>query len=171
VEFNVLEHSAINISHISKWQFASGSSSLHYPEVYIPRQSRSVFWLTNMKTQLKLDWALNSSYTANAIGGKSNSDTLIYSNDGIWSLLNFIQDHRSSLHDSEAISQESILLSFEAKLDLKTSSLMPMEPLSALTLIRLTLYGLDSETKQHRAIEVPIKFPSYAPVLARKGTE
>jgi len=172
-DFNVLQTLASNVNHLSRWQLKIGNKFISYPG-----EKSSIFWLPENRTEFSLTWAEDSPYEATALMGKTRANQLIYKEKGVWSLLHFIQRHRSKSNDNSALTTESVLLDFSAKLKLKKlvndnsdNSLIESGPegsvdqnaQSALGFMRLTLYGLDPETKQKMAINIPKIFPHYAP--------
>lgn len=176
-DFNVMQALASHVNHLSSWQLRIGNKYLNYPG-----EKSTLFWLPENRTQLTLNWAEDSPYKATALeDGKTDANQLVYKEKGVWNLLNFIQRHRSKSNDHSALIDESVLLDFGAKLSLKElatddSESVPIDSdsdvsvnqkskndLSALGYMRLTLYGLDPETKQKIAIKVPKNFPHYAP--------
>ncbi|WP_444995415.1 type VI secretion system protein [Aliikangiella sp. IMCC44359] len=161
-DFNVMQENAKYVEHIGKWQFRSGSKISHYPGA-----KSNIFWLPDDKVKVELNWAANSPFSAIAKDGKTKGNRLSYDVSGVWSLLEFIQRHRSKLHDDKAFTPESILLNFKADLSAKNNAISGNEIPDALALMRLTLYGLDPETKQKVAIKIPKKFPHYAPRIPK----
>jgi type VI secretion system protein ImpL len=161
VEFNVLQNQAKNTAHISLWEFTSANSKLRYPS-YDEQQPSNIYWLPNTPTKVSLSWAEGSPYKAFANLGKTKADQLIYSEAGVWSLLKFIQKHRSSRPDTDTLQENSILLDFTAKLRNRTTKVNKSKQ-SALALMRLNLYGFDPDTKQYISIKFPKSFPHYAP--------
>ncbi len=159
-EFNVLQQKANQVAHIVNWKFNSGSYFSSYPGA-----PENIFWLPDDTTELTLNWAINSPFTALAIDGNTRSNQLSYKISGIWSLLEFIQQYRSDTHDSKAMLPESILLNFKAKLSAKNPETTTGKTPDALAYMRLTLYGMDPETKKKTTIKIPEKFPDHAPFI------
>jgi len=171
VEFNVLQSQAQNAGHINLWQFTSGNSKLRYPS-YDEQQPTNLYWLPNRPTTVSLNWAEGSPYKAFANLGKTNNNQLIYSEKGVWSLLKFIQKHRSNRPDTDTLQENSILLDFNANLlNRSANTKVKKSKTSALALMRLNLYGFDPDTKQYISIKFPNRFPHYAPQssIAKNG--
>ena len=161
--FNVQFSSNIGVDfvdHISRWELETGVDSGAYPGI-----SKSVFWKPDNPTRLTLQWASGSPYAAKLPKATSPSKSLVYAADGYWSLLRFVQKNRANITDEKALLQESVLLGFDA--DISTAK-QGTQLGSATALLRLTLYGMDPETKQRVALQFPEVFPSKPPVI-RKG--
>lgn len=161
-EFNVMQEQAKYVEHIGNWQLKSGNKVSNYPG-----SPNSISWLPDEKVQVVLNWAVNSPFSASANDGKTKANHLTYKVSGVWSLLKFIQRYRSEIHDDRAFTPESLLLNFKADLSAKKTKDNSVEVPDALALMRLTLYGLDPETKQRVAIKIPEKFPDHAPRIPK----
>ena len=162
MSFNVLLDEARGkeyLDHLSGWQLQVGNYGGEYPG-----EPQSLFWKPDEQTKLTLKWASGSPYRLLSSVGDLPRETLEFQADGYWSLIRFIDEHRSALYDEKALNEESILLGFDAKV------LNPngggVEKLNAL--LRLTLYGLDPETKQRVVLRVPSLFPVKPPQV-KKG--
>lgn len=162
-DLNINESSSRHVNHILNWQFQTGQQKNVYPG-----SSENITWLSNNATTLSLQWADNSPYIPDAINGVTNNQTLQYQQKGMWSLLQFIQTYQSTQKDTQAMSAASILLEFTANLSSKSSTANDAEPQKLLAFLRLTLYGIDPDTKESIAIELPKQFPKFAPQISRK---
>ena len=164
-EFDVIKTFARQIEHISLWQLEKANEQFTYPSTNQSNQ-HSLLWSPNSRLALNLDWAQNSPFIAQAINGQNAQQRLVYSGDGIWSLLNFIQKYRARRTDPHQMSDSSILLNFSAALSAKNQTGLDDAKIDNLqAYARLTLYGQDPENKQLSAIRLPTAFPKYAPKL------
>ena len=165
-EFNVLLDDREDLEftrHIFKWELKVGGVQLNYPG-----NASSLYWLTRMadSTKLSLNWAAGSPFIVEPISGtRGGSHVLVYESKGFWSLLKFIQTNRSGLYDSQALFQESVLLEFRARMIPKSNSTSPIEGRG---LLRLTLSGIDPDTKEVVRLDIPRSFPSEPPTIGQR---
>ena len=164
-DFNVLPQTINHVEHIGLWQLSFGGSISDYPTA--SSTSVSQYWLPEHSVSLRLHWASNSPYNATAINGKTEGEQLIYQSDGLWSLLRFIEKYRSNEYDETRLNSASIILNFTAILNNTKTSTISDTPSNAKALIRINLYGLDSKTKQRKAINIPQIFPAHAPLIGQ----
>ncbi|MBA58300.1 MAG: hypothetical protein CMQ40_03920 [Gammaproteobacteria bacterium] len=160
--FNVILDEALGkeyLDHLSGWRLQVGDYGGEYPG-----ELKTIYWRPDQLTKLTLQWAAGSPYRLLSPVGNMPRQTLEYKSGGYWSLLRFIQDYRSSFYDEKALNEESVLLGFDAKILNPVSG--GVEKLDAL--LRLTLYGIDPETKQRVALKVPFLFPATPPEV-KKG--
>lgn len=159
IEFNVMNDHASFVRHLADWQLNIGDYTSQYPG-----EKQTVFWKPSDPVSLSLSWAKGSPYQAFAINGDSRLDrNLHYSADGVWSLLHFLKDHGTAEVDTESLVDQSKLLKFEANVLAKDAKQEAPSPNQLRAYLRMVLYGIDPETNQKVALEIPTEFPEFAP--------
>lgn len=164
IEFNVMDSYSQFTEHLAGWTLASGQYQTKFPGTNQP-----IFWTPNDPVTLSLDWASQSPYQGFAVDGTNRSNILSYRMDDIWSLINFLNKYKASEIDTESLMAESRLIKFEASVTSKTGQHPTPQPNVMRAFARITVYGVDPETKQKIALKVPEKFPEFAPQVL-KGT-
>lgn len=159
VEFNVLEDYSSFTEHLSSWQLVSGDY-----QVSFPGSAQTVFWSPNDSISMNLNWASQSPYRGFAVDGRNTSaNTLSYKIEGVWGLLNFLNKFKANEIDNESLVAESRLLKFEGSVSSRDGQHAAPLPNVMRAFARVTLYGIDTETKQKVPLAVPEQFPEFAP--------
>lgn len=163
VDFNVMEQYAQFTEHLAGWQLSTGEYQTSFPG-----KTQPIFWTPNEPVSMELNWAAQSPYRGFAVDGINLSNTVMsWKLDDIWSLLSFLNTFKAHEIDNESLVAESILLKFEASVSSRTGQHPTPQPNIMRAFARLTLYGIDPETKQKIALSVPEKFPEFAPQALR----
>ena len=159
VEFNVMSDYSEFTEHLSSWQLVSGDYQVSFPGT-----AQSVFWSPNDSISMNINWASQSPYRGFALDGKNTAaDVLSYKIDGVWGLLTFLNSYKANEIDNESLVAESRLLKFEASVSSRDGQHATPLPNVMRAFARVTLYGIDTETKQKVALVVPEQFPEFAP--------
>ncbi len=159
LEFNVMQEYSAFTQHLASWQLTSGEYRANFPGT-----SQAIFWRPNDTINLVLDWAQQSPYRGFPINGTRNlDDQMAYRIEDIWGLLKFAQTYHATEIDTESLVAESKLLKFEANVLAKDGQSQPPEPNTMRAFARLTVYGVDPETKQKIPLAIPNQFPEFAP--------
>lgn len=164
IEFNVMDEYSQFTEHLAGWTFSSGEYQTAFPGA-----PQAVFWTPNDPVTLELIWASQSPYQGFALDGLNRNGTLSYRIEDIWALLSFMHDYKAHEIDNESLVAESRLLKFEASVSAKTGQHPTPQPNMMRAFARLTLYGIDPESKQKIALSVPEKFPEFAPQVLKES--
>ncbi|MBE1301719.1 MAG: hypothetical protein GJ680_17665 [Alteromonadaceae bacterium] len=164
-EFNVMQELSAFTQHLASWTLTTGEYQVNFPGTPTP-----VFWTPSDTVDLTLDWAQQSPYQGFPINGTRNlNDQMQYRIEDIWGLLRFIQDYSASEIDTESLVAESKLLKFEANVLAKNGQSQPPQPNVMRAFARVTVYGIDTDTKQKIPLTIPSEFPEYAPEVINGG--
>lgn len=129
------------------------------------QQAKSLYWNIGDPMSLSINWAAGSPYRASKSGQAFRSNRIEYKEDDSWSLLRLINSHRSRQADQQALSGESILLQFELEVALSEKR---EERAQTTQFARVTIFGMDPETKERIPLLIPERFP-LAPPIMKKG--
>lgn len=159
VEFNVLDKESSFVRHLSNWQIKVGNGQNVYPGTNTP-----LYWRPGDNINMTLSWAEQSPYKAFAVNGSSRlQNKLQYVSSGTWSILDFINRHKSKVFDSETLNEKSMLLGFGAKVLAKDAQSKSPEPNHLQAFTRLLVYGINPKTEKKVELEIPNEFPDHAP--------
>lgn len=183
LDFNVMKQHAQYVRHLTQWQWQVGHESVDFPG-----SEKALVWMPKDKIALQLHWADQSPFVPvqrlpyESSGphqndyrvNQSNAYTLQYANEHLWSLVHFVQQHHSTLPDSESLSDESALLEFEAMVRNKDAT-SPKQQQVMKAFARLNAYGLETLIEEDDdknplfvagnkvAIAIPTYFPQSVP--------
>ena len=126
---------------------------------------RSLRWNLGDPIELAINWASGSPYKPGKPGDPFGSNQLVYSAEDTWSVLRLIQRYRTKVQDQNALTDEAVLLEFDFNVLLSDES---NEVEQASSFARMTFYGMDPQTKERVALQIPEQFPMAPPQL-KKG--
>ena len=144
-------------NHVSQWTFQVGDGVLVYPGVSAP-----LFWRFQDDISLTFDWAEGSPYLPLLNNLPVIDNKVEFVEESNWSLLRFISAHHSSVDDENALTNGSMLLEFNFD---TAASLVDARTNSATLYLRLSLLGVDPETKQNVPLSIPAVFPNSPPKI------
>jgi len=147
-------------AHISQIRFEVGDEKRVFPGA-----EGSLTWRFGDPVGLDIQWASGSPYQLYTSAGKLAQGQLSYKAATYWSLIEFIQSNRSTRFDQSALSEDALLLQFNAQVK-KSETSSRVDPLE--TFIRVTLLGVDPETQTMVPLVVPESFPRSPPKIQRR---
>lgn len=183
-DFNVLESQAKYVRHLTQWQWQVGNERVSYPGT-----EKSLVWMPNQPVKLSLHWAEQSPFVptphylqvgasrahVNAGGSHASQGLLSYHYQNVWSLLDFVSQHRSALPDPSALAKHSVLLAFKAGVRSKDANAPQLMQQEMHAFARLTAFGLETKVVEQDdgslsfvpgekiEIAIPSHFPQSVP--------
>ncbi len=156
VDFNIQPTFETHAKYLTSWQLIIGKQIAEYPGNSVP-----LFWLAGDQTQLTLNVASNSPKTFEAIAGNTLDTQLTYEEKRTWSLIAFIQKHRSDVLNIRKPSPESIQLNFKTHSTLRPVNKNDSEESSVF--MGITFFKYNPLYSEKYAIKFPDEFPTYPP--------